>query len=131
MFGGNYKFGCVLGLLYDILTFAMTVYLFFQHWSLGTIALIVFLFFDCGIMRELFFELDEPPQQKKPEKVKVSKYETLVGKTGTVISDLKPHGAIKVNGERIPAKSQLELIPKDTEVKIIKAKLTEVIVKEV
>lgn len=130
VFGGNFKFGCFFGGLYDIFTFALTIYMFTQHWAFGLSALFIFIFSDMFIIRELLFEIDEAPQAKKTEKVKISKYENLIGKTAVVISDLKPHGLIKVDGERIPAKSQLELIPKDTEVKIAKAELTEVIVKK-
>lgn len=131
MFGGSFKFGCFLGGIYDLFTFVLTIYMFTQHWGFGLFCLFMFLFSDMFIIRQLLFELDEPPQEKKPEKVKISKYENLVGKTAIVISDLKPHGTIKVDSERIPAKSTLGFISKETEVKIVKTELNEVVVTKI
>lgn len=57
--------------------------------------------------------------------------EALVGKTAVAETQLRPAGAVRVEGRRVPARAESGLIEKDSTVKIIASSGTEVIVRKV
>ncbi|MCE5327592.1 MAG: hypothetical protein LLG01_14395 [Planctomycetaceae bacterium] len=57
--------------------------------------------------------------------------ETLVGKTGTAETLLRPSGAVRIDGRRVIALAESGVIPKGTPIKVIKAAGTDVIVRQV
>jgi len=60
----------------------------------------------------------------------VSKLEQLVGKTGIADTELRPSGKICVDGQRVVALSEHELIEKGQKVIVIKAGGTDVVVRK-
>jgi len=57
------------------------------------------------------------------------KHDALVGKTGTVETQLRPSGAIRIEGQRVIAVAESGVIGKGQTVKVIRAKGTNVIVR--
>lgn len=57
------------------------------------------------------------------------KHDALVGKTGTAETQLRPSGAIRIEGQRVIAVAESGVIGKGQTVKVIKAKGTNVVVR--
>lgn len=57
------------------------------------------------------------------------KHDALVGKTGTAETQLRPSGAIRIEGQRVIALAESGVIGKGQTVKVIRAKGTNVIVR--
>jgi membrane-bound serine protease (ClpP class) len=55
----------------------------------------------------------------------------LVGQTGIAECDLRPSGTVRVNGKRVVAIAEREMIDKGQKIRVIKAGGTDVIVREV
>lgn len=55
----------------------------------------------------------------------------LVGQIGTAECDLRPSGTVRVNGKRIVALAEREMIDKGQKIRIIKSGGTDVVVREV
>ena len=60
---------------------------------------------------------------------KAEKYQSLVGKTGTVETPLRPTGTIRVEGLRVDARAESDMIEKGRTVKVIKSEAMDVIVR--
>ncbi len=55
----------------------------------------------------------------------------LIGQTGKAECDLRPSGTVRVNGRRVVALAEREMIDKGQKIRVIKARGTEVIVRQV
>src|SRR5699024_7308819 len=58
-------------------------------------------------------------------------YETLVGKEGMTLTDLRPVGIIRVNDQDYSAVSNAEWIPKQSKIKIIAVDGTKILVEKI
>ena len=58
-------------------------------------------------------------------------HESLVGKTGTAETLLRPGGAVRIEGQRVMARAESGVISKDTPVEVIRADPMNVIVRAV
>ena len=58
-------------------------------------------------------------------------YEALIGAEGIAATDLRPAGKIRIDGRRIEARAESNMIDRDTPVRVIDATGTEVVVREV
>jgi len=66
------------------------------------------------------------PGEGTPEAVHLL---ALVGKTGTAETLLRPSGSVRIDGQRVDAIAESGMIEKDTPVKVIRARGTDVIVR--
>ncbi len=57
-------------------------------------------------------------------------YRKLVGKTGTAATDLRPSGAVKIDGARYDASAESGMIEEGSEIKVIRATGMNVVVRE-
>jgi len=101
---------------------------------LGFLAIPIYLFLLMKILpksplgRLLFLrKAKDATAEGTPE---VSKLEQLVGKTGIADTELRPSGKICVDGQRVVALSEHELIEKGQKVIVIKAGGTDVVVRK-
>ncbi len=58
-------------------------------------------------------------------------YNELIGKTGVAETQLRPSGTVRIDGKRIMARAESDIIEDGTEVKVIRADSMNVIVKPV
>ncbi len=60
-----------------------------------------------------------------------SQLESLIGKTGTAETTLHPCGAVRIDGRRVGARAESEMIEKNSTVSVVRAEGTEVIVRKI
>lgn len=75
--------------------------------------------------------LRKPPDAAGGAAPEAEKHDALVGKTGTAETQLRPSGAIRIEGQRVIAVAESGIIEKGQTVKVIKAKGTNVVVRPV
>lgn len=79
--------------------------------------------------RKLFLkDAPDATNEATPEANELAK---LIGQTGTAECDLRPSGTVRVNGKRIVALAEREMIDKGQKIRVIKAGGTDVIVRHV
>jgi membrane-bound serine protease (ClpP class) len=79
------------------------------------------------LTRKLF--LDRVPNPAGSGTPKADKYESLVGKTGTAETQLRPSGAVRVEGLRVQAVSESGIIESGQTVKVIRSAGMNVVVR--
>jgi len=62
---------------------------------------------------------------------KAAGFEALIGSEGVAATDLRPAGKIRIDGRRIEARAESNMIDRDRPVRVIDATGTEVVVREV
>ena len=93
------------------------------------VVLLVRLLPKLRISRNLF--LGHRPKATAEAAPDAQRYESLVGRTGTAETMLRPVGAIRVDGERIPAQAESGLIDKGETVRVVAATMANVVVRRV
>ncbi len=81
------------------------------------------------LSRKLF--LKQAPKEPGAGIPESDKYNSLVGKIGTAETTLRPTGAVRVDGERIIASAESDMIEDGAQVKVIEASSMNIVVREV
>lgn len=72
-----------------------------------------------------------PPESVQGFRDEAGKLESFLGKQGVALTLLRPAGSIEINGDRIDAVSESEMLPAGTPVEVIRISGLKVIVKAV